>query len=175
MDAGAGSSEAAACAASPSTSPPSKMRTVCCMCGDLGLSEELFRCKVCLFRTQHKYCSELYPKEEACRSCNWCLREERGKFFIAGEPMSDGSSSSSSSSPVGDALNKLRLQRGVPLLQLCINPVKKLKVEVEESPTTSSKSPEKAKSEVAVTGSGRAGLPFRGRERRYKLLQEVSS
>ncbi|KAK8921950.1 hypothetical protein KSP39_PZI020371 [Platanthera zijinensis] len=121
-----------------------------------------------------RYCSELYPKAEACRSCNWCLREERGKSFIAGEPMSDGSSSSSSS-PVGDALNKLRLQRGVPLLQLCINPVKKLKVEAEGSPTTSSKSPEKAKSEVAVTGSGRAGQPFRGRVRRYKLLQEVSS
>lgn len=31
--------------------PPS---VVCCMCGDHGLAQELFRCKVCLVRCQHK-------------------------------------------------------------------------------------------------------------------------
>ncbi|KNA20927.1 hypothetical protein SOVF_047920 [Spinacia oleracea] len=45
----------------------------CCMCGDHGLSYELFRCKVCHFRSQHRYCSNLYPKAESYRVCNWCL------------------------------------------------------------------------------------------------------
>ncbi|GAY41523.1 hypothetical protein CUMW_060130, partial [Citrus unshiu] len=37
----------------------------CCMCGDYGVSNELFRCKVCQFRSQHRYCSNLYPKAES--------------------------------------------------------------------------------------------------------------
>ncbi|KAL9234690.1 hypothetical protein vseg_009529 [Gypsophila vaccaria] len=45
----------------------------CCMCGDHGLSHELFRCKVCHFRSQHRYCSNLYPKAATYRACNWCL------------------------------------------------------------------------------------------------------
>lgn len=26
----------------------------CCMCGDYGLSDELFQCEVCSFRSQHR-------------------------------------------------------------------------------------------------------------------------
>ncbi|GAB4861331.1 hypothetical protein Ancab_036492 [Ancistrocladus abbreviatus] len=51
----------------------------CCMCGDYGISYELFRCKVCQFRSQHSYCSNLYPKAESYRVCNWCLIEEADK------------------------------------------------------------------------------------------------
>lgn len=43
------------------------------MCGDFGLSSELFRCKVCQFRSQHRYCSNQYPKAEDYSVCNWCL------------------------------------------------------------------------------------------------------
>lgn len=32
----------------------SETRGECCMCGDYGLSEELFQCKVCQFRFQHR-------------------------------------------------------------------------------------------------------------------------
>ncbi|GMH17385.1 hypothetical protein Nepgr_019226 [Nepenthes gracilis] len=45
----------------------------CCMCGDYGLSYELFSCEVCQFRSQHRYCSNLYPKAGSYRVCNWCL------------------------------------------------------------------------------------------------------
>ncbi|CAN1804134.1 hypothetical protein LINPERHAP1_LOCUS23817 [Linum perenne] len=45
----------------------------CCMCGDFGFSHELFHCQVCQFRSQHKYCSNLYPKAESYHACNWCL------------------------------------------------------------------------------------------------------
>ncbi|KAI3491175.1 hypothetical protein L1887_44420 [Cichorium endivia] len=60
----------------------------CCMCGDYGLSQELFRCKICKFRSQHKYCSNQYPKAESYKACNWCLTQEHDS----------GNSSNSSSS-----------------------------------------------------------------------------
>ncbi|XP_050123951.1 uncharacterized protein LOC126601304 isoform X1 [Malus sylvestris] len=53
----------------------------CCMCGDFGFSYELFVCKVCQFRSQHRfpmcrYCSNLYPNAESYRICNWCLTQK---------------------------------------------------------------------------------------------------
>ncbi|XP_042435313.1 uncharacterized protein LOC122021277 [Zingiber officinale] len=48
---------------------------LCCMCGDLGISEQLFQCSVCRVRLQHQYCSNLYPKLERYSTCNWCLRK----------------------------------------------------------------------------------------------------
>ncbi|CAH1429621.1 unnamed protein product [Lactuca virosa] len=60
----------------------------CCMCGDYGISQELFRCKICKFRSQHKYCSNQYPKAESYKACNWCLSQKHDS----------GNSSNSSSS-----------------------------------------------------------------------------
>ncbi|KAL8486815.1 hypothetical protein ACS0TY_023489 [Phlomoides rotata] len=51
----------------------------CCMCGDQGLSSELFTCKTCRFRLQHKYCSNLYPGAESYTVCNWCLSQKDDK------------------------------------------------------------------------------------------------
>ncbi|XVE60567.1 hypothetical protein DITRI_Ditri05aG0139100 [Diplodiscus trichospermus] len=48
----------------------------CCMCGDSGLTQELFQCKVCQFRSQHRYCSNLYPKAGSYKVCNWCLNQK---------------------------------------------------------------------------------------------------
>ncbi|KAJ6919788.1 hypothetical protein NC651_013668 [Populus alba x Populus x berolinensis] len=62
----------------------------CCMCGDFGLPHELFQCKVCQFRSQHRYCSNLYPKAESYQVCNWCLSHET-------KEKSQNSSNSSSS------------------------------------------------------------------------------
>ncbi|KAL3504843.1 hypothetical protein ACH5RR_034684 [Cinchona calisaya] len=60
------------------TSQPSQEQLQeCCMCGDFGLSSELFRCKICQFRSQHRYCSNIYPKAESYRACNWCLNNEK--------------------------------------------------------------------------------------------------
>ncbi|KAI4307463.1 hypothetical protein L6164_030647 [Bauhinia variegata] len=63
----------------------------CCMCGDCGFSEELFQCKVCQFRSQHRYCSNLYPQAESYGICNWCLSKEDTKEK---SPNSSNSSSS---------------------------------------------------------------------------------
>eukprot|EP01018_Ginkgo_biloba_P005715 Gb_21250 [translate_table: standard] len=46
----------------------------CCMCGDSGFSHELFQCMTCLYRSQHTYCSILYPKADTYQICDWCLR-----------------------------------------------------------------------------------------------------
>ncbi|KAK1555250.1 hypothetical protein Q3G72_023969 [Acer saccharum] len=48
----------------------------CCMCGDFGLHSELFQCKICQFRSQHRYCSNVYPKAESYQECNWCLNQK---------------------------------------------------------------------------------------------------
>ncbi|KAL2469529.1 Uncharacterized protein Adt_14891 [Abeliophyllum distichum] len=50
--------------------------TECCMCGDYGLSSELFRCKGCQFRSQHRYCSNIYPDADSYGICNWCLNQK---------------------------------------------------------------------------------------------------
>ncbi|XP_062184919.1 uncharacterized protein LOC133888625 [Phragmites australis] len=55
--------------------PQEDAGAVCCMCGDQGLPNELFRCRSCRVRLQHRYCSDLYPRATAYRRCNWCLRE----------------------------------------------------------------------------------------------------
>ncbi|CAL5385826.1 unnamed protein product [Camellia sinensis] len=57
--------------------PPQQPSIECCMCGDYGLSYELFKCKVCQSRSQHRYCSNLYPKAESYRVCNWCLSDQK--------------------------------------------------------------------------------------------------
>lgn len=46
----------------------------CCMCGDTGFSDEIFQCRTCLYRFQHKYCSCLYLKTDSYQTCDWCLR-----------------------------------------------------------------------------------------------------
>ncbi|KAF5195362.1 Ubiquitin carboxyl-terminal hydrolase, partial [Thalictrum thalictroides] len=69
----------------------------CCMCGDYGLLNQLFQCKVCLFRSQHRYCSNLYPKNnESFRVCNWCLKKEKENTEGTTTTSSTVSSSSSS-------------------------------------------------------------------------------
>ncbi|TKY56310.1 hypothetical protein E2542_SST20753 [Spatholobus suberectus] len=70
----------------------SEPNTECCMCGDLGFSDQLFQCKVCQFRSQHRYCSNLYPKPDSLRTCNWCLSQREDT-----KEKSTNSSNSSSS------------------------------------------------------------------------------
>ncbi|KAK1287957.1 hypothetical protein QJS10_CPB19g01542 [Acorus calamus] len=170
----------------------------CCMCGDHGLSIELFRCKICLFRSQHRYCSNLYPKVDSYRVCNWCLRDDGGKAVIVQSttttttktPLSkEGSNSPSSPSSLntnstssGTSSPKLQQRGSIPL---SLNkPIKKQR-SPDRPPTTTNKKI------VVVTGcveesvrrmrsdevfnAERPKPAFRGKVRRYKLLEEVSS
>ncbi|KAF5456034.1 hypothetical protein F2P56_025549 [Juglans regia] len=105
----------------------------CCMCGDYGFSYELFQCKVCEFRSQHRYCSNLYPKAESYRICNWCLSQKED----AKEKSQNSSNSSSSNKNQGeddsksnrrngngDSLANLKDQRDASQLKLNV-PIKK--------------------------------------------------
>ncbi|XAR54163.1 hypothetical protein NMG60_11029184 [Bertholletia excelsa] len=54
------------------------IQTVCCMCGDIGFPDKLFRCRNCLQRFQHSYCSNYYSESsEAIEQCDWCRSEGR--------------------------------------------------------------------------------------------------
>ncbi|KAK8997861.1 hypothetical protein V6N11_012397 [Hibiscus sabdariffa] len=54
------------------------LQTVCCMCGDIGFPDKLFRCNKCRHRFQHSYCSNYYSEfAEPVERCDWCQSEER--------------------------------------------------------------------------------------------------
>ncbi|CAA6666800.1 unnamed protein product [Spirodela intermedia] len=54
------------------------LNTVCCMCGDVGFPDKLFRCARCFSRFQHSYCSNYYEDtSEAVGFCDWCRSDER--------------------------------------------------------------------------------------------------
>lgn len=54
------------------------LQTVCCMCGDVGFPDKLFRCNKCCNRFQHSYCSNYYSEfSEPIELCDWCQSEER--------------------------------------------------------------------------------------------------
>nr|GMD88850.1 Ubiquitin carboxyl-terminal hydrolase [Ipomoea batatas]GMD91283.1 Ubiquitin carboxyl-terminal hydrolase [Ipomoea batatas]GMD93989.1 Ubiquitin carboxyl-terminal hydrolase [Ipomoea batatas] len=166
----------------PAPAPAADSGVECCMCGDHGLSFELFRCKSCQVRSQHRYCSNLYPKAESYRLCNWCLSDK------------DNSSNSSSScrvkteadrkiknniSPKGKkAPMKLRVKSPPPITK------QKTTASPEQSPPSVV-----ARKRIAAAGGGSIeerlrrtksenGIVkpvFRNKVRRYKLLEEVSS
>ncbi|KAK9271222.1 hypothetical protein L1049_026812 [Liquidambar formosana] len=180
--------------------PSSQTAFECCMCGDYGLSSELFRCKVCQFRSQHRYCSNLYPRAESYRICNWCLSQ---KDDTAEKTPNSSNSSSSYKSNNEDDHSKskkkstnsdnnhggLKGQRGN--LQLHLNsPIKKQRSpEISPSPSPSPSTGRKriitsgnmeerritrTKSEELSNG-GITKQVFRNKVRRYKLLDEVTS
>ncbi|XP_076921042.1 uncharacterized protein LOC143582329 [Bidens hawaiensis] len=50
---------------------------VCCMCGDVGFPDKIFRCTTCQYRFQHSYCSN-YNNESSDppEHCDWCKAED---------------------------------------------------------------------------------------------------
>ncbi|XP_048436608.1 uncharacterized protein LOC125475659 [Pyrus x bretschneideri] len=53
------------------------LQTVCCMCGDVGFPDKLFRCNNCRDRFQHSYCSNYYREyAEPIELCDWCRSDQ---------------------------------------------------------------------------------------------------
>lgn len=51
--------------------------TVCCLCGDIGFPDKLFRCSKCHNRFQHSYCSSFYRESsQPIEECDWCQSAE---------------------------------------------------------------------------------------------------
>ncbi|KAK7385367.1 hypothetical protein VNO78_31083 [Psophocarpus tetragonolobus] len=90
----------------PTHSQPNNIE--CCMCGDLGFSDQLFQCKVCHFRSQHRYCSNLYPKPDSIGTCNWCLSQREDTK----EKSTNSSNSSSSIRNNDDESRNKRIRNG---------------------------------------------------------------
>ncbi|KDP41454.1 hypothetical protein JCGZ_15861 [Jatropha curcas] len=165
----------------------------CCMCGDFGLSYELFQCKICHFRSQHRYCSNLYPKAESYQVCNWCLGNE-GKEKSQNSSNSSSSNKNSSEDDSSKSIKKgVKNQRGSLQLEVINSPIKKQR-SPERSPVTTrrrlitygkleeKKLIRRTKSEEISNNNNNSnsnGITitqvFRNRVRRYKLLDEVSS
>ncbi|XWS14940.1 hypothetical protein CRYUN_Cryun35bG0051600 [Craigia yunnanensis] len=167
----------------------------CCMCGDCGLTQELFQCKVCQFRSQHRYCSNLYPKAESYKVCNWCLnqkedsKEKSQNSSNSSASCKDNSEDDSKNKKKGDNHGAAGLkgsQRNNNLkLQLIKNPIKKPKSAEKLSPITTRKriitnarleeKLRRTKSEKISNSGLITRHVFRNKVRRYKLLDEVSS
>ena len=158
------------------------------MCGDQGLPGELFRCRRCHARLQHRYCSDLYPRAAAYRRCNWCLREplpdHDGRPSHAAAAVANISSPKEKRKTAPAASGEERQQRHEgcssrrpPAEPGC--PVKKKHKAEERTPPP----PPKPKEIIITDASGsskevmRAGKTrvHRVRVQRYKLLAEVIS
>ncbi|MBA0566052.1 hypothetical protein Golob_010902 [Gossypium lobatum] len=173
----------------PIISHQSRLSQCCCMCGDSGLTHELFQCTVCHFRSQHRYCSNLYPKADSYEVCNWCLNQKA-------DSKSQNSSNSSPSCKDNSEDDGKNQKKGDQNHGNHNNP--KLQFTKKYS-TGKPKSPEKRppstarkriisnarleeqfrttmrKSEEISKGGHITRHVFRNKVRRYKLLDEVSS
>ncbi|XP_057440498.1 uncharacterized protein LOC130732476 [Lotus japonicus] len=58
------------------------LQTVCCMCGDVGFRDKLFRCNKCRHRVQHSYCSNYYGELPEIELCDWCQSEEKSSRHV---------------------------------------------------------------------------------------------
>lgn len=178
---------------------------VCCMCGDRGLPGELFRCRCCRSRLQHRYCSDLYPRAAAYRRCNWCLREPGPGVGQAGlghahaaavfaannkQPEDDKRKAASASDEERrqrhEGCSPTLMRKSSPPPAELVHPVKKKHKAEEKTPpavagkketvTTGAASGSRSRSkEDEVMRAGKARVNRVCRVRRYKLLAEVIS
>ncbi|XP_010266433.1 PREDICTED: uncharacterized protein LOC104603948 [Nelumbo nucifera] len=176
-------SQAAVAPSSPNIS------TDCCMCGDHGLPDELFRCKVCQFRFQHRYCSNLYPKAELYRICNWCLNKEGVNIEASQQNPSLPYTNNSSEDDEKNVKNNIREEAIHPKVQRSSlhlhphNPMKKHKLPEKSSAARKKIVPRgcldetyrRTKPAEEISNTVVTKQVFRGKARRYKLLDEVSS
>ena len=120
-----------------------------------------------------RYCSNLYPKVESYRACNWCLKQEAAVRIVTTKEATtangnDGNNGSSSGS------SAVKLNRGA-FPQHLNKAVKKQKVVQEASSSPNKTDSPGMRSEEAPRRLGKGKQVFRGKVRRYKLLEEVSS
>ncbi|CAH8358577.1 unnamed protein product [Eruca vesicaria subsp. sativa] len=77
------------------------MEKVCCMCGDVGFSDKLFRCGHCRNRFQHSYCSNYYREfAEPAEICGWCQSDDKKLISVTRHDTSSSSSSKKASSSI---------------------------------------------------------------------------
>ncbi|GMI89635.1 hypothetical protein like AT3G60520 [Hibiscus trionum] len=138
----------------------------CCMCGDSGITRELFRCKLCHFRSQHRYCSNLYPKSESYKVCNWCLNQKEDSLNSSASCKSGNTKNSKLQKPVKNGIKKSMSEEK-------LSPRKKRK-RIMTNACAEEKLRRTKPEEMSKNGIITRHV-FRNKVRRYKLLDEVSS
>ncbi|KAL8026524.1 hypothetical protein ABFX02_14G033800 [Erythranthe guttata] len=156
----------------PPPSPPAVPLPECCMCGDCGLSSEIFTCKHCRFRSQHKYCSNLYPEAESYDTCNWCLSQIKDVKKSTGE--SDTKITypkSASRRTTSSTYHQNRIKKSNK-----IDHIKKQNKFSKDRFNGGIITRAKSSEEISNNGGGIIiKQVFRNKVRRYKLLDDVSS
>ncbi|KAG6575224.1 hypothetical protein SDJN02_23960 [Cucurbita argyrosperma subsp. argyrosperma] len=126
------------------------LQIVCCLCGDVGFPDKLFRCIKCSNRFQHSYCSNYYSESaEPIEVCDWCQCEGRS---------SSRSHGTSSRRPPQTATE------AAGILSRSVYSGDKIKHHHEDSAATVDKGKQ--------GGAGSVASP-RPTTRRYKLLKDV--
>ncbi|MBA0702460.1 hypothetical protein Goari_027039 [Gossypium aridum] len=166
----------------------------CCMCGDSGITQELFQCKICHFRSQHRYCSNLYPKAGVYEVCNWCLNQEEHSKEKSQNSLNSSASSKGKNEDDNNKNKKKadnhhgagfkgnrRNTNSLKQQQLMKVPIKKPKLEEKMKRKRIIKNAylEEKLRRTKLEEISKIGVItrhfFRNKVRRYKLLDEVSS
>ncbi|KAM7275117.1 hypothetical protein ACFE04_016983 [Oxalis oulophora] len=133
---------------------------LCCLCGDVGFPEKLFRCNKCRHRFQH---SEF---AEPIKQCDWCHQSVERNLSSSSTRHGFGSSSSSNSNSI----------KKVPSTLIHHN--KNITNRSEYSGDKIKQDHHREDSGGATTekggGKNQSGVPSpRPTTRRYKLLKDV--
>ncbi|KAK9023482.1 hypothetical protein V6N11_003700 [Hibiscus sabdariffa] len=157
------------------------------MCGDSGFTHELLQCKLCHFRSQHRYCSNLYPKAESYEVCNWCLNQkvdsksQNSSTCSASckENSEDGGKKERNGNCNGGGAGFKGVQRNRNLKQQFVNkpesPEKRPPCTARKRIISNARLEEKLRARKSKEGGHITRHVFRNKVRRYKLLDEVSS
>ncbi|KAL1540088.1 hypothetical protein AAHA92_24497 [Salvia divinorum] len=88
------------------------MVDVCCLCGDVGFSDKLFRCSHCRHRFQHSYCSNYYGEcGETIQVCDWCQCEKRSSSSAESSSSGGARSGEKGGSAAGRSAGKVSSPR----------------------------------------------------------------
>lgn len=121
-----------------------------------------------LFYVTHgywRYCSDLYPKAESNGLCNWCLKEDREKHMK--EAIGNRSLSSSCSGSISNSKKNIVNTRNSDSNEVGLKLQRCTTFQLHgNKPIKKKRSPDR----LPVNRSKQV---FRGKVRRYKLLEEV--
>ncbi|XP_052626271.1 uncharacterized protein LOC111896014 [Lactuca sativa] len=86
---------------------------VCCMCGDVGFPDKIFRCTNCHNRFQHSYCSNYYNESsDPPELCDWCQIDEIRSSKHGGSSKKPAAISSGRSEYSGDKIKQQDREEG---------------------------------------------------------------
>lgn len=157
----------------------------CCMCGDVGFQESLFRCQRCNHRFQHIYCSKLYSDQmesDGLNVCDWCLdleekeKNKRQKRNVELEEM-DSRNTKEIAACEANAMKEAASVASEKLRKANAKPTHKLRVKSGGSKQPSSPTQDGELSSESCRNVPRTpsqSSPTKGGlGRRYKLLSDV--